>query len=150
MNKCKSYLKRLLSVITFLVAMILFSSCEKDENEGQGSPEMVCTAIYQHISIKLKYPNGQPVLLDSSKVFWVSENCYLEKYSYYRKTNDRFGSYRIVNDDMREELQNKMETMHFTGYKNNKIIYERDVLVGADCCHVIYLGTEPLEVTIEY
>ena len=130
--------------------MIMFSSCEKDDNEGQGSPEVVCTEIYQHISIKLKYPNGQPVLLDSSKVFWVSENRYLEISPSQWSDARVYGSYRIVNDDMREELQNKMETMHFTGYKNNKIIYERDVLVGADCCHVMYLGTEQLEVTIEF
>ncbi|HNQ69062.1 MAG TPA: hypothetical protein PKN32_11840 [Bacteroidales bacterium] len=146
----KSYLIKLLVALTCISAILMFASCDKEDNEGQGTPEVMCTAIYQHISIKLKYPNGQPVLLDSSKVFWVSENRYLEKYSYYRKTNDGFGSYRIVNDDMQEELQNKMEVMHFTGYKNNKIIYERDVLVGADCCHVNYLGTEPLEVTIEY
>ena len=40
--------------------------------------------------------------------------------------------------------------MHFTGYLNNKIVCERDVLVGADCCHVDYFGTAPLKQIIQY
>jgi len=45
---------------------------------------------------------------------------------------------------MQKELESKKEIMHFTGYLNNEIVCERDVLVGADCCHVNYFGTEPL------
>lgn len=146
----KLYFIKLLAVLACISAMIMFASCEKGNNEGQGSQDMVCTDIYITISVKLKYPNDQPVLLDSSRVFLVSENRYLEHDSVSWSRARVWGSYCIVNDDMREEFQNKMETMHFTGYKNNKIIYDRDVLVGADCCHVMYLGTEPLEEVIEY
>lgn len=109
----------------------------------------MCTMINQHILLKLKYSNGQPFQLDSSKVFWVSENRYLERYSTFRREGNVSGIYIIVNDVMQEELLNKMDVMHFTGYTNNKIVCERDVLVGADCCHVCYFGTEPLEQIIE-
>jgi hypothetical protein len=144
----KSYFIKLFAVLTCLSAMIMFASCENKDNEELG--EEVCTQILITISVKLKYPNDQPVLLDSSKVFWVSENRYLEISPSQWSAARVYGSYSIVSDNMQDELLNKMEVMHFTGYKNNKIIYERDVLVGADRCHVCYLGTEPLEVTIDY
>jgi hypothetical protein len=97
-----------------------------------------------HILLKLEYPNGQPVLLDSSKVFWVSQNRFLEQNIVSWSEARAWGHYTIVNDGMRKELQNKEEVMRFTGYLNGEIVCERDVLVGADCCHVHYLGTEPL------
>jgi len=128
----------------------MFYSCEKEDNEGQGSQEVFCTTDLQYILLKLKYPDSRPYQLDSSKVFWVNENRYLERYSTYRRDSHVSGIYIIVNDLMLEDLQNKQEVMRFIGYKNNKVLVERDVLVGADCCHVMYLGTEPLEQVIDY
>jgi hypothetical protein len=95
------------------------------------------------ITFNFKYPDGQPVLLDSSKVFWVNKNYYLEQKSVWNIVN-AYGSYPIVDDGMQRELENKKEIMRFTGYLNGKIVCERDVPVGADLCHVKYLGTEPL------
>ncbi|HOZ30404.1 MAG TPA: hypothetical protein PLL66_05760 [Bacteroidales bacterium] len=149
MHKYKSYLRKLLAVITCFVAVIMFASCEKENDEGQGAQEVFCTADFQYILLKIKYPDGRPYQFDSSKVFWVSENRYLERYSSYRIEGRVRRGYIIVDDIMQEELLNKQEVMHFTGYKNNKVVYERDVLVGADCCHIMYLGTEPLEQIIE-
>jgi hypothetical protein len=34
--------------------------------------------------------------------------------------------------------------IHFTGYLNGEIVHECDVFVGADCCHVNYLGADSL------
>jgi len=96
------------------------------------------------LTLTLKYPDDQPVSLDSSKVFWVSENRYLEQ-----KINF-FGRYVIVDDNMQNELLDKREVMRFTGYLNGKIVCERDILVGADCCHVNYLGKETLTQIIQY
>ena len=100
-----------------------------------------CTEEYASVSIKLEYPDGSPVLLDSSKVFWVSQNRYLEQVSSW---NEMRGYYVIVDDGMRKALEHKQEIMRFTGYLNGDIICERDVLAGADCCHVRYFGAEPL------
>jgi len=43
----------------------------------------------------------------------------------------------------------KKEVMHFTGYMDGKIVCECDVLVGADRCHVNYLGTDSLTQIIQ-
>ena len=114
------------------------------ENNVNGCEDVVCTEIFMHISLKLEYPNEQPVLLDSSKVFWISENRFLEQNTVSWNEARVWGSYLIVNDLMRKELQGKEEIMHFTGYLNGEIVCERDVPVSADCCHVIYLGAESL------
>jgi len=119
-------------------------------NTAKNCKNALCTDVYMAISLKLQYPDDQPVLLDSSKVFWVSKNYYLEQDSVSWKEGRVWGRYLIVNDGMKKELLNKKEVMHFTGYLNGKIVCERDVLVGADCCHVDYLGTEPLTQTIQY
>jgi len=106
--------------------------------------DIPCTEMLVHILLKFEYPNGQPVLLDSSKVFWVSQNQFLKQNIASWNDSRVYGCYLIVNDVMRKELENRQEIMHFTGYLNGEIVCERDVLVGADRCHVNYLGTEPL------
>jgi hypothetical protein len=135
------------SIIIMLATLFLYG-CNDMKEERRGCEGVNCTAIYKSISLLLNYPDGQPVLLDSAKVFWVSENRYLEQSPLNESINMR-GYYPVVDDGMRRELQNKQEIMHFTGYLNGVIICERDVLVGADCCHVTYLGYEPLNQVID-
>ena len=104
-----------------------------------------CKTVFVLIPLQLKYNDGQLVLLDSSTVFWVSQNRFLDQDSVLWNLAARtWGYYYIVDDDMQKELENKEEIMRFTGYLNGEIVCERNLLVGADCCHVKYLGTEPL------
>ena len=109
----------------------------------------VCTYDYRTVTINLQHPDGQPVLLDSNKVFWKSKNCFLfvEQNGMWNLIRG-YGSYIIVDDGMKKELENKKEIMQFIGYLNGEIICERDVLVGADRCHIAYLGKEPLNQVI--
>jgi len=139
--------KGFLLIITPILVAILFTLIQCDK--GKNCENVPCTEVYMAIPLKLQYPDGQPVLLDSSKVFWVSENRYLEQDAVSWSEGRVWGSYLIVNDGMKKELLNKKEVMHFTGYLNGKIVCERDVLVGADCCHIDYLGTESLIQTIQ-
>jgi len=143
----------ILFIMKILIAAILtvIQSCEaKGGDEGNGCEDVNCTKVFEHISLKLAYPNGQPVLLDSSKVFRVNENRYLEQDPVSWNEGRVWGIYTVVNDGMRKELQNKEEIMRFTGYLNGEIVCERDVLVGADCCHVNYLGKESLTQEIPF
>ena len=140
----KHIMKFFLIIIPILVlGMLIFTQCK----EGQRSDEIVCTQEFVTIGITLKYPDGQPVLLDSCTVFWKSENRFLEQ-NYHFNEFRRLGFYGIVGDNMRQELKNKQEIMHLTGYLNDEIVHEQDALVGADACHVKYLGTESLSHTI--
>jgi hypothetical protein len=132
-------------IVPILAAMVIISVQCHTIKEYEG---VMCTEIYMHIPLKLEYSDGQPVLLDSSKVFWVSKNRYLEQDSVHWNEARVWGNYCIVDDKMRKELYNKKEVMRFTGYLDGKIICEHDVLVGADHCHVNYLGVEPLILTI--
>ena len=155
-------MKRLLIVIVpmLMVVMLMITQCnsksEVEQNEIPSVETVVpdddpenepgeiteqCEDIYYIITLNLKYPDGQPVLLDSCTVFWVSQNRFLvHTWSEFRA----WGSYNIVGDGMQLELENKSEIMRFTGYLNGEIVCERDVLVGADRCHVQYLGSESL------
>ena len=150
-----------LIIVPFLVvAMLTLTQCQKEpENtespeiprtpEEPEEPEVFCTSQYEHIGLMLKYPDGQPVLLDSSTVFWESENRFLAQNKTRWNEARVYGNYTIVNDDMQRELKDREEIMHFVGYLNGKIVHERDILVGADVCHVNYLGTEPLTQIID-
>ena len=131
-----------------VVGMFTFTQCKEGKESDKSDEFVLCTDVLVTIGILLKYPDGQPVLLDSSRVFWVSKNRYLEQNLVLWNEARAWGSYSIVHDGMRKELQNKEEIMHFTGYLNNEIVHEQDVLVGADACHVKYLGTESLSHTI--
>ena len=117
---------------------------ELPPDEDLPCTDVACTEVFVYIPLKLEYPNGQPVLLDTCKVFWVSQNRFLEQNPVSWNEARIYGCYVIVDDMMRKELENKQEVMRFTGYLNGEIVCEREVLVGADCCHVNYLGTEPL------
>jgi len=133
-----------------MVGLFFAVGCKKDnKSERAKCEDSPCTDVWMTISLKLQYPDDQPVLLDSSKVFWVSKNRYLEQDPVSWNEGRIWGAYLIVNDNMQEELMDKKEIMRFTAYLNGKIVCKRDVLVGADCCHVDYLGTEPLTQIIQ-
>jgi hypothetical protein len=134
-----------ISVPIFMAIMLTSTQCENTCDD-----EIVnCTKEFAFVSLQLKDPDGQPVLLDSTRVFWVSQNRYLEQNSYWWNSARQWGNYIIVDDNMQRELQGRQETMRFTGYLNDEIVYERNILVGADLCHVKYLGTEPLTAVVE-
>jgi len=59
------------------IMLLTLIQCDK----GKRCENALCTCVYVTIPLKLQYPDGQPVLLDSSKVFWVSENRFLERSS---------------------------------------------------------------------
>jgi len=120
-----------------------------NDNDNQ-CEEIACSKIFMLISFKLEYPNGQPVLLDSSKVFWINENRFLEQNLFSWNEARVWGRYLIVDDGMRKELYNREEVMRFTGYISGEAICEWDVLVGADCCHVSHLGSESLTQVIPF
>lgn len=133
------------TILLLLVAcMLTFTQCSNDDEK-----EVMCTAVFESISLKLTYPNGEPVLLDSYTVFWESEDRFLEKDETAWREARPYGSYLIVNDFMQEELEGKEEVMFFKGYLNNELVYERELFVGANRCHVYYCGTEPLVQIIE-
>ena len=144
-QKVKNIANIFLIVPILAVAMFTLSQCsEKQEN---GCEDAFCTTEGRSVALTLKYPDGQPVLLDECKVFWKNKNRFLESYPAWISVSG-YGIYIIVADDMQKELIDKQEIMHFTGYLNGEIVHEQDVLVGADCCHVDYLGAEPLTQTI--
>ena len=129
-------------VIVPVTVLIMLSSIQC--KNGEKCENAVCTKHYASIVLLLQDPDGQPVLLDSCKVFWVSKNRYVEKNFAAWNEARMYGSYVIADDAMRKELENKQEIMCFTAYLNGETVCERDVLVGADCCHVYYCGAEPL------
>jgi hypothetical protein len=114
-----------------MTVMLILVQCNKDR---------ICTMDYRAITLDLKYPDGQPVLLDSGKVVRLSNNQIMSSWNGVSAT----GLCLIVDDGMQKELENKKEIMRLTAYLNGEIVCERDVLVGADHCHVKYLGKEPL------
>ena len=133
-------MKKNIFTLVSIVTLLSLTQCNK---------EKACTYDFRLITISLTYDDGQPVFLDSCTVFWKNENRYLRTASFSRdELINSKGYYSIVDDNMQEELEGREEIMHFTGFLNNEIICEKDVLVGADHCHIKYLGTEPLTQTI--
>ena len=122
--------------------MLFLIQCDKKDKD------VICTCDFRSVALTLKHPDGQPVLLDSVKVFWKKENRFLE-HNFSDEVLRLMGIYIIVDDGMQKELLNKNEAMHFTGYLNSKIVCEQDILVSADCCHVYYSGEEPLTKVID-
>jgi len=156
-RKINFFVRQMGTVAILCILCALFfmvSGCGKSNSSFYGNEEgcedVICSFEYRHISLKLEYPDGKPVLLDKSTVYWVSKKCYLEQNSVSWNAARVWGSYNIINDGMQKTLQNRKEVMRFTGYLKGKIVCERDVLVGANCCHVVYYGTEPLTQIIQY
>ena len=139
-------MKRFFLFILPFVMTVMFASIQCDKRKDI----INCTGPHKTLIITLKYPDDQPVLLDSSKVFWVGNNRYLEQTEIIWELWRNRGIYEIVGDGMRKELQNKKEIMRFSGYLNGEIVCEKDVLVGANYCHIEYLGTELLILIIPY
>ena len=129
--------------VPILLAIVLLVQC-KNKNT-----DINCNAMLVTVMLNLRHPDGQPVVLDSATVFWVSQNQFVEHNPFWWESNRQWGAYTIVSDLMRRELRGKQEIMRFTGYINDEVVFKRDLLVGTDYCHVKYLGTEPLTVVVE-
>jgi hypothetical protein len=118
------------------------------------SEPVPCTENFVSISVMLKTPDGLPVLLDSTVVYWVEENRILSQNSVNQNStwwNEAriYGNYVVVDDNMQQQLENRVESMSFKGFLNGETVCEKNVLVGANRCHVQYLGTEQLSQVIE-
>ena len=148
-QKALKFFSFLIIVPILMAGMLTLTQCDGNK-ESDGDEPVICTEVFMTIGLTLKYPDGQAVLLDSCKVFWKSENRFLEQDKTFWNEARVYGNYTIVNDMMQEELKNKREIMKFTGYLNDEIIHEQEVLVGADRCHVKYLGTESLNQIISH
>jgi len=122
-----------LLIISALICCVIYINCDSNKDE------VICDAVFKSVGLYLKYPDGQPVILDSCKVFWVDENRFLE--NHFQEMIPLNGIYIIVDDGMRKELKDRQELMRFTGYLNGEIIYEKEVLVSADPCHVFNFET---------
>ena len=135
-EKKQATIKRIFISVPFVIAVVLISTqCDKI------AP---CDMRFDFITLTLKYPDNLPVKLDSSKVFWMGKSRFLEQNIFTWNDFSERGWYVIVDDGMQKELRNKRETMRFTGYLNGEMVHQQDILVGANRCHVEYLGKEPL------
>lgn len=127
---------------SLLISLFLFIQCTGVKDDCKNA---ICTDVFVSVGIILQYPDQTPVILDSFKVYWQSKDIYLQNYPSLIEN----GYYPIVTDLMVSELYNKETNLHFIGYLRDQIIFEREVLVGADCCYVQYLGQESLTHVIE-
>ncbi len=119
----------------------------KISDEWQGP----CTEQFECIPLTIKNSKGDPISLDRYKVTWKGEDITPVKdfTSIDFQLAQKSGVYAIVNDNMRPDLHGKVANVKFEGYLNNTKIVDHYFLVGADRCHVTYLGEEPLELTVK-
>ena len=129
-----------IALCVMLASVLFLTKCHKI---------ITCDESLKIIALTLKYPDEQPVQLDSSKILWVGKSRFLEQNIFSWNEYSKRGWYVIVDDGMKNELRNKRETMRFTGYLNGEVVHQQDVRVGANRCHVEYLGKEPLVQVVE-
>jgi hypothetical protein len=129
-------------IVFFLLIVSICSSCKMtDEKE-----EVSCTDDFRSFGIKVQYPDGSPVVLDSFKVVWGD-----------RELTDLLdwelaqiaGYYPLVDDGLQGELKGLSVSVTAYGYLDGKEVFREDYLVGADECHVAYYDEKPFIVTIE-
>jgi hypothetical protein len=112
-----------------------------------------CTDVFRTVSINVEYTDSQSVFLDSCHVFWgnrdITAYSSFDENDIYWDAIRQLGRYIIVTDNMQPELAGITANMHFVGYLGGQIICQRDVLVGADRCHVIYWGSESLMLYVD-
>jgi len=102
-----------------------------------------CPAVCINIVLILHYPDGQPVLLDSTKVFWVGQNRYLTLKE-HQLGGGFWGYHGVVTCHTRG--LGRRETMRFTGYLGGEVVHRQYVRIGVNRCGHFYLaGTnEPI------
>jgi hypothetical protein len=124
-----------------LIVSICFSCKKTDEQEG-----VMCTDEFLGVGIKVQYPDGSPVALDSFKVVWGERNItHIPDF----EMSQQSGRYPIVDDMMQNELEGLSVFVTAYGYLDGKEVFKEDFLVGADECHIAYTDEKPLIVTIE-
>ena len=108
-----------------------------------------CTQQMETISVVLKHPDGQPVLLDNYKVFWVGGGRYLDLE--HRQWDRSMGRYLIAYSGMTRDFRGRQRELRlrFTGYLDGEVVHTQYIRVGVDRCEHVYLvSTESLVQTI--
>ncbi len=116
-------MKRNLLFLLFVSFAVAFS-CDDEEKEQNRCVDVLCTEEFRTIAVKLKDHLGDPIALDSMKVF--------------REQDGRDITMNpLVDDFMLKELQDKKVTIWFKGFVGGKVVASAKFVVSADCCHVI-------------
>ncbi len=94
------------------------------------STSNLCTENYWHIYVSVVHSDGTPVELTDWSVIRVIDSKNMTPLT------DGFPPYMLVSDRNKESLFGKDVEVQFQGKVNEKIVVQRNYVIGSDCCHV--------------
>ena len=127
-------MKRLIVVLSLSLALVFSCQEEPLQNEVNCLANVLCTEELRYLTYSPKL-NEKPVILDD---YYVKN---LDNGNVYQSSSlvDHMpqGTYLIISDVRRLELQQSGTVLRFFGIKNGQIFIQKDFVVGHDCCHIV-------------
>lgn len=122
------------TTLLLVFAIILTSfTCGKDDLDPPIDCDgVICTLIFNMISVEVKDTNNTPVVLDDFYTVRVSTNDTIRMSS----TPIDTGHYVILDDSYQQKLQNQSDDFRFYGVINSSIVVNELYTLSADCCHI--------------
>jgi len=126
-----------------ILLLLFFAGCEN--NDANDCTNQACTEEFRTITVTIKDPENNPVVLDSFKVTNLENGDDLTR----ELNNTEFeamrekGSYPLFGDEYARDFSNMEVEINFKGYIDDQEIINSDYKVGADCCHVILISGDP-------
>ncbi len=123
-----------------LFSLILFTSCNNDDNEDSKTEcsDVFCTLEFRSILINIKDSDGNIVKLDKSEVIDLKSKKIIIDEIYNGQTSTE--SYLLYNDQFQNEITNKERELIFKGYINDNEVINSNYVVASDCCHVFLVS----------
>lgn len=136
------------NITLFLLLLFILQACRVSNQYADSA--IMCTAEFRQLYVTVQTENGEPIALDSIKLFEGKKDITkiedFESPEYISMKES--GEYLIIDDAMQGILHNKKLDVQFKGYIGKDIITEKTVTVSADQCHVFSL-TENLKIVLK-
>jgi hypothetical protein len=131
-------------VVGLLAVLISLGCSDSTIDDTPNCTEVFCTEEYRTITISIKDKEGDAVALDYFRVIVLSNgnDITLDVSSNEYDWMVKNGTYPLFSDKYVAKYRNKKLEINFKGYVDDKLVFDSDYTVGADCCHVMLVEGE--------
>ncbi len=125
----------------FILVCALTFSCEETSDDNNECPENIaCTEVFVTIGVHIEDLAGNPVVLDSAKVYDGNFDLIA---TYHAENSDdpflNYGFYPMASDSDLDQISFDGNPFSIRGWLKDKLVIDEAFLIGKDCCHIMKL-----------
>lgn len=129
------------NIFLLFAVLMLLNSCDQ-HNPFDCPTDLMCTEEFRSLTFTAS-ENGTPLVFDNT---FVQNVLNAKIYDFHSSSNQLSpGTYIIATDAQLYDVLKTGTVLKFFGVKNNQVVFQKDFIVGHDCCHVKLVQEETID-----